>query len=591
MFTSIPFRGRTGLYLCFSLLLSIQSCTKTPIKKEVEEISEPENLTFTVGGFSDTEEYSDINQGKSEKATIKPSGLQSQAQNRPQQFTSNIIKWNGLDMQMQLTEETMGVEPANHRIKQRIGKSGIAAKKAANIPMEPGKTYRLVIFDTDAGGNPTTLVNQGLGTIGATLKVPVYRNKQYRWVAYSYNRSASIAAVTGNNPTIPTTDNGVNGAQDLLYATGLVQTSDEVDAANPISILFTRKTALIRMEVNARGTFAEIDQVSATVKSTAAGLKRGVLSLKTGNYTQILNASALNLPDWNNVISDTIPLKWVKYHDFHTATSGNQTTTLNISLDLLKLISQRINDAAPNTSSPQSRDLPAVEFTFPTFQANPGKKYTASLQLVEHAVQRGSAEWARGNLYYDPTIDKNQYRFRYDSPHIRNINGGISNFLDTDYWYGGNTPNATYNASADPCKLVFPTNTWRLPTVSEVSSLIASTNPGVIRRNQTADEGWYITWDNASQVGMPQYRNRHLIFTVLGYRNASGALLYFNYEGGNTVFGTQAKLGDRGYYRTNTNNRYFSLRYRTSNWSTALSLTAANGTGNTAAPIRCVRNN
>ena len=328
MFTSIPFKGRTGLYLCFSLLLSIQSCTKTP---KVEEISEPENLTFTVGVFSDTEEYSDINQVKSEKATIKPSGLQSQAQNRPQQFTSNIIKWNGLDIQMQLTEETMGVEPANHRIKQRIGKSGIAAKKAANIPMEPGKTYRLVIFDTDAGGNPTTLVNQGLGTIGATLKVPVYRNKQYRWVAYSYNRSASIAAVTGNNPTIPTTDNGVNGAQDLLYATGLVQTSDEVDAANPISILFTRKTALIRMEVNARGTFAEIDQVSATVKSTAAGLKRGVLSLKTGNYTQILNASALNLPDWNNVISDTIPLNWVKYHDFHTATSGNQTTTLNIS--------------------------------------------------------------------------------------------------------------------------------------------------------------------------------------------------------------------------------------------------------------------
>jgi len=214
---------------------------------------------------------------------------------------------------------------------------------------------------------------------------------------------------------------------------------------------------------------------------------------------------------------------------------------------------------------------------------------------LESPIRRGTAYWARGNLYYDESVDRNKYRFRYDNPHIRNINNGIHNIGDSDYWYGGITPHAPPNEQVDPCKMVYPEGLWRLPTPDEYNSLIGSTNPAVRKRDQANREGWYISWDNATDIGAPRHPHKHLIFTALGYKDANGEILDYIYKAGNPNNGYLNhwfSTSDKGYFRTNIANTYFMMDYRTAAYNTSPKFTV--GLSNVsnqpiAAPIRCVR--
>lgn len=325
-----------------------------------------------------------------------------------------------------------------------------------------------------------------------------------------------------------------------------------------------------------------------------SGLKNGLFSILNGSYSSTSNVNMLSYRTWNPVISDTVPLNWAVYRDFYT-TANSSAVRLSLKINEIIVSSERINDNAPNTRSQIPRTFQNVDFTFPDFIAKPGHRYQALLELLESPIKRGTAYWARGNLYYDESVDRNKYRFRYDNPHIRNINNGIHNIGDSDYWYGGITPHAPPNEQDDPCKMVYREGLWRLPTPDEYNSLIGSTDPKVIRRNQLRNEGWYISWDNASNIGAPRHPHGHLIFTALGNKDANGYLQMFDYKAGNTVtttwwpFGERPEYGDTGYFRTSGINNYFVMNYRRSTGNTNLRLLVSTNRNNIAAPIRCVR--
>lgn len=111
--------------------------------------------------------------------------------------------------------------------------------------MSPNKRYRVLIFNTNTAGEATTYVNQSQGVVGSPLKIPVYRNKTYRWFAYSYNREEDIPAINSIGYNVPVTANLNSSENDFLYSTGLIKTSGVVNGENPISITFSRQLARI----------------------------------------------------------------------------------------------------------------------------------------------------------------------------------------------------------------------------------------------------------------------------------------------------------------------------------------------------------
>lgn len=586
-------------YLFAPFLISfliLVACEKPPHLRE--EIQDGDyTLSFAVDGLDASETVERIANANhpSSKVTQAKRPILDQSLAKKAIVASKTKAFNGFEARLVLEELPLdnGSEKPNKSRVQTKSSLLKPIEKRAVSNMSPNKKYRVVVYNTNASGKATTYVNQSQGVVGSPLKIPVYRNKTYRWFAYSYNREEDIPALHSTDYYLPVIANQNSSENDFLYSTGLIETSDIVDGENPISITFSRKLAKIRLEINARGIFATINSANVDVLAADSGPKDGLFSLLDGSYS-INFVTNLSYTTWNPVISDTVPSNWAVYRDFYTAVNSS-VMRLSLKINEIIVASERINDNAPNTRSQIPRTFQNVDFTFPDFIAKPGHRYQALLELLESPIKRGTAYWARGNLYYDESVDRNKYRFRYDNPHIRNINNGIHNIGDSDYWYGGITPHSPPNQQIDPCKMVYPEGLWRLPTPDEYNSLIGSTNPAVGRRDQANREGWYISWDNATDIGAPRHPHKHLIFTALGYKDANGEILDYIYKAGNPNNGYLNhwfSTSDKGYFRTNIANTYFMMEYRTAAYNTSPKFTVS--TTNVpnqpiAAPIRCVR--
>lgn len=104
-----------------------------------------------------------------------------------------------------------------------------------------------------------------------------------------------------------------------------------------------------------------------------------------------------------------------------------------------------------------------------------GVKYKLEFVIQAAGINIGNEIWSGGNLVYDAA--DNRYGFTASDNDYGN------------YWFPGYTlpkllngtnqgPDETINGAAgDPCALVAPAGTWRLPTEAEVSQLIDLTGP------------------------------------------------------------------------------------------------------------------
>ncbi|WKK57673.1 fimbrillin family protein [Sphingobacterium sp. BN32] len=578
-------------------ILVIVACEKPPHLKE--EIRNGDySLSFSVEGLDASEAVEPIVKPKHQSTGIKhiKGSSSDQCLGKKTIIASKTTAFKGLEARVIMEElplEHSTVKSDKLRIQTKSAISRPVEKRAVSN-MSPQKKYRVVVFNTNAAGEATTYVNQSQGVVGSPLKIPVYRNKNYRWFAYSYNREEDIPDINSTDYHILVIANLHDKENDFLYSTGLIKTSDIVDGENPISITFSRQLAKIRLEINARGIFAKITSANIDVLASNTGPQDGLFSLLNGSYSSTNNTNMLRFRTWNTIVSDSIPVDWAVYRDFYTI-ANSTVLRLKLKINEIKVTSERINDNAPDTKSLIPRTFQNVDFTFPDFIAKPGHRYQAVLELLESPIQRGDVYWARGNLYYDESVERNQYRFRYDNPHIRKVNNGISNIADSDYWYGGAMPHLRPDGQSDPCKFVYPEGLWRLPTPDEYNALISSTNPMVEKQDQLNREGWYIKWKDAAHIGPPTHPHKDLVFTALGYKNANGEILHYVYKAGNPNMGWLNHLfssSDIGYFRTNVANTYFMMEYRTGGYDLSPKFTV--GSTNVlyqpiAAPIRCVR--
>ncbi|TYR37913.1 hypothetical protein FXV77_01095 [Sphingobacterium phlebotomi] len=113
-----------------------------------------------------------------------------------------------------------------------------------------------------------------------------------------------------------------------------------------------------------------------------------------------------------------------------------------------------------------------------------GVQYTLELNLGDKedtGIEVGGSTWAPGHLAYDPEtgsygftsnneISDSYFFPNYVTPKVFGLNGNNDDI--------NRAPTSAQNgAHGDPCALVMPLNTWRLPTTTEMNTLKRRTEP------------------------------------------------------------------------------------------------------------------
>ncbi len=547
------FLNKLQRFVLFVSLLSLGSIGVSCSKGETSEqlVDSETSLSFAVenvGEVADAGVIKGDETAPAEKPDLEPmaSGLGSTARATTKKAVAAVntsfvpaaatvvgeareVVGDGYDAIVTLTEEDNSVKSSNGRfINTKV--SSAAGGSTANVAaaMTSGNKYRVLIYDNS---------DNYMGTIDATSGTalspafPVFKNTTYKWYAYSYNSQTQVPVPTNTaNPTISTTA----GAAGLLYDSGTLTT---VAGSNKISIVFEHRLASIAVKVDARGLFTTINSVAGT-NGTAGDLRSGTLNLKTGVYTNTsANTTKSDLLNWTNAAAatgDSVKVAYL-YTSGTTPISNFKVTLSNLKVNL-------------DDGSVRTFENKTFEFAN-SFTPQLGKRYTATITLIESAITAGGVRWARENLYY--RAGDTGYRFRNKSSNIYQTN--VADLTSTTEFFSFGASTSANNATPavrDVCKLAFPKNTWRLPSAAEQQALAAVTTGSTPYRvfGQSSDAR-YAAWRyNTSD----EYGTSWTSFMALGRRE----------KGTNDIENYSRTGNSSGYfwsatYQQNTANAYY----------------------------------
>ena len=473
-------------------------------------------------------------------------------------------------------------------IEENAGMKFASTKAVSSKPIGDNTRFLIMLFEADGNGNAVTFkwLSNSTGN-GPTIPFPAYRNRQYRWFAYSYNTNYFFPQPTVESPILNV--NTMNEDEsDFLYATGVITTSNDPNAPNVVPITFKRMVSAIRFEIDARGAFSSIKDLRVDYPASSNGFKDGKFSLRNGVFTETSDTEQFSKPAWLDHIADTIPTGWVKYQQLYTVPNG-EPMNFQALLKSLTITSQTINpdDPTARTFADRNFGVPTagIPLNFPAFTPVAGKRYTIKLRLKESTLLVGGSNWARGNLTYVANSPRNKYRFWYDNNFIKNVNGGMNNFIETDY-FDTRPPRGEPQAEPsnwDPCALVYPERTWRLPTEAEYARLgDLSEAYDRHRVNQQNNAGWYGSWGNRPGVGPPRFKHNNLNFVAAGYRErGTRRLIKFNYS-------ATSPSPDEGFFKTSDTTKFFNIDYG-GFFGVDLGIRVATSREGFGANVRCVR--
>ncbi len=492
-----------NLLLCF--ITGISLCLYTSCKSTVDEILPTENgaiLNFNVTGIDEIVVNS--------MATFRANGSQIiQSNVRPETATPNPMQTlqslENVDVftSAALISEENRVSPAATSNNAVNGARSSVAPRASTAPMNSGIRYRIIIFNQD-----NTLVVNQVATAGTNPEIRVDGHRNYTWYALSVNETN--AQVPDMNAAGIVAKAGLVN-KDVLYASGNIST---VDGDNYLQIVFRRLTARYRVKLDVRGLFGSVTgntSLSLMKNANNTGLiTMGDLDIRTAAFssverypnTVVLNAQMSNVPN--------TPAGTTKYADFYTLdtdpiTANNLKVRTN-QLDISRDDNSIRSDTSPKTASYSNAYSPRI-----------GATYELILGMVEQPVRVRNILWARTNLTYNSN-SADPYRLK-TSP-----GGSRSADRDTDYWnWMSATPTAA-SGNTDPCTLIYPNGTWRMPTSQEWQSL--GTTP-----DERAHQAFFLwgaqfayIWNLQNDSPNEAYDVNNLFIAFGGYRNTSGTL-------------------------------------------------------------------
>lgn len=577
------------LTLKVAFLLLLTSCKKSGSDSKIEEPYVAKNETVIVFPLDAIEDIEPVDQN-SGSGELKSSGS-SREQLKKVTVQSEIVSLGDVDAVMTISEEL----PTSYQKEKRIistssnRTSSAGGNRAAGTATDlaPGTTYRVVLYTADASGNQVTYVGQAEGKVGtAAISIPANRNTKYRWYAYTNNNTSPIPAFNQATSTVPLDPTGNNPStrKDFAYATGIITTNNIKDGQNLINgIVLARKTSRIIVEVNSRGLFAPITHANVKFKDNS-GVVSGNFRLSDGTLQSInpLVASK-NVYVHHNAayqvpldVDTVLDVNTKRRYTFYTPTNGTTSRKLVVSIDTLKVTSQRLADTDGSIGYVE-RQFYGKTFEFPTFVAMPGKSYFVSIKLVESAITIGTTKWARGNTWRDANGKLTpeglwQYKMRYDNPLYKTTAGvPTTDYFTSDVYSIG-------SGGKNLCELIYPEGTWDLPTQAQVDEIRSFQGKNI----GTEGSNWYMyIIPTTTAEGYPGHPHGNLIFTPVGYKTSSTGSPIDFYPN-STFWYTRTK----GYWRTKTANVFAVLSYT---FTQSSMINNQSMTSSRLASVRCVR--
>lgn len=416
-------------------ILILQSCSKK--SDPIMEYSAPAVgvLTILIDGIE--EEAKNPKQSRM-MAKLATTGEYTTLLSAIPQF----ISYDGFDAALSIESV-----PAETKVASNAQPTSVS-QKMANLPnnttikMPNGTKTRIILIDEDR----QTIVHNKEVIAGTETTLDVNKGKTYKWVAYSYNdKEINAPVVTSLTDLSFTTEN----KYDLLYKDGEITIPDDpADVLKPLAIKFNHMLRRVAVEINTRGMFASL--TSANVEIDASVLKTGSFNVLTGTVSNLRNASG-KISSTKFTKTGNRPLADQNAFYFYTASNEaipSFTATIN-NFEIKLAHGANIQRKFTNSSSYDFKGVPPKAL---------GTSTTLAIDLVESAISVGSAKWARSNLRYAGNMfDKYVFAARADEKPEP----------ETHYWnWKSRTPKGN-SENFDPCKSVYPNNTWRMPTPSE----------------------------------------------------------------------------------------------------------------------------
>lgn len=517
--------------ILFLIFISLNSCSK-------EEGKNTENYKTTVN--------------------IKISGADTQVESNNKksslgQSQSQLFSLDA-DHQVLATLSPQQNTEVNRNLKAATG----GAKSATPVrnPLSSGTVYFLAVYKTT--GEYVTH-QQYTYAPGQDPQINVSPGT-YTFIAVASGTN-TLPNINFNQPLSQLNLSVTDAAMDLMYFKQ--DLTVQAGATNNLDVVLRHLFTQVILTINT----AQIgDVVSIGAANISPNLSVANVSLQDGALTYPPNATASpKTITFSNTTGQTLTSNPIYIFPSNT-TSGSVTIT-NFQIGTI-----------------------AKPLTFANLTLTDGVKYNLDFRLLAVGINIGYEVWSAGNLIYDAgqgrygfTLSDNDYGNYWFYNHV------LPKKLD-----GTNQgPDPGINgASGDPCALVLPAGTWRLPTEGEVNQLVEHTGPNGVDNPHNVN-----TWDPARYVdyfdGAGTGTNLGMFF---GTQSNPGATrhdyLYFVYAGAYHNENTQGPtIGHEGnYLLTGTSGGYREFHLTGAPGDIGYGASVGQADQFSAYQIRCVKN-
>ncbi len=496
------------LFILFTTGSLTLSCNK---QESAPAMAEAEGVEIIVHGIKDAL-LQDYNSGAAAKASLIRDGLSS-SQSANQQTDFDGFSWelspesNASATRLQSTSTTASNAGNKSALKAALGRRS----------MDTGKKFRILFYEVQ-NGNEVYKTSAEI-TVSSTRHIEkLFSNVTYKWYAYSYDDASTIPLPSDtDNPQIPTRTNAP-----LLFDSGTFTTS--AGTTSKVDIEFEHQISKVEVKVDAQQMYAN-SFVTLTANFVALPLVSKSFGLKSGALgTTILNTTTT---------SETITFAADGSNAIQKSTNALYTAAA------LPSFSVNFTNVVYNKTG---MNITLISPTLPKLALITG--FNSDVKLIKRALVNlkykggviGDKEWAQGILYYDPTDPGNPYKI--SEPFMTGTTHPCNYYWNWNSLKPRSITGNTTTEYGDPCREVFPKNSWRTPTRQDFTGLnvaIANVpNNGAVyfdaqngERVYFHEAGW-ITNNNCSVSNT----NDGMYWSSEAYSTTNGYVLEIDERGG-----------------------------------------------------------
>lgn len=438
---------------------------------------------------------------------------------------------------------------SNNGVLKASNRAATTTAGSSEQVLKQGTVYYVAIFDATGKYKETKSFTQG-----ASAQDFAIEKGKYTFVVYASGTNKSLPTIAPNATLSSVNFTGLTADKDFM----LDQVEFEVKAGQNV--------------LN-----ADLDHLFTQVTLKFDSSKIGAVTAITGATISPSNVNA-------DVVLSTGAVTYTGSATAPVAFHLKNTTGTVIESDSTFITTASTTAGIVELSGLSIANSPAKALSFKNLTLNPGIKYILDLKLkAPTSVNIGGRVWALGNLTYSNGVygfaETNDSYGNYWFPGFqlpKVLNGSVNNQKPSTAINGG---------SADPCSLVLPVNTWRLPTKAEFDKLKTDTDAGGVDNPQNINKWdparWVDTYDGTAGTNLGMFFGSQVNPGADRYKE-----FYLPYGGSYNDNNTGDSFGSQGLYLlANKQRLQMTGAKNTQGWS----INTAAADANFALQIRCIK--